>query len=273
MQIRTVLALSLVLVAAPAMANVYEDASTATFEFIEPVAGDVWGGARDVLYDNGPFVNMPGGGWGGADASVLQNSTLLMNTLGFGHQVYYNYLVTDDFTVPAGDMWSVETITFFAYQTGAPTSPSTMTAVHVQIWDNPPDMPGANLVFGDLVTNRLTGTAWSNCYRVTETTLTATNRPIMADVCSAPVVLGPGTYWVAWQTDGTLTSGPWAPPIAIWGQPTTGNGEQSLDGGVTYAPAVDSGSLTPQGFPFIISGTNLTGTEESTWGQVKALFR
>ena len=24
-----------------------------------------------------------------------------------------------------------------------------------------------------------------------------------------------GTYWIDWQTGGTLASGPWAPPIAI----------------------------------------------------------
>ena len=64
----------------------------------------------------------------------------------------------------------------------------------------------------------------------------------------------PGTYWLDWQSDGTGGSGPWAPPIAILGQNTTGNGLQSLDGGVTYGLAEDSGSLTQQGFPFVIYG-------------------
>ena len=47
---------------------------------------------------------------------------------------------------------------------------------------------------------------------------------------------------------------PWAPPIAILGQATTGNALQSLDGGVTYAALQDSGTLTDQGLPFVIYG-------------------
>ena len=35
-----------------------------------------------------------------------------------------------------------------------------------------------------------------------------------------------GTYWVDWQADGTLASGPWAPPVSILGQTTTGNALQ-----------------------------------------------
>jgi hypothetical protein len=64
-----------------------------------------------------------------------------------------------------------------------------------------------------------------------------------------------GTYWLAWQTDGTLASGPWAPPITIVGQTTTGNGLQSLAGTTTFAPANDGGTLTQQGFPFILEGS------------------
>ena len=79
-----------------------------------------------------------------------------------------------------------------------------------------------------------------------------------------------GTYWVAWQTDGTLSSGPWAPPVTILGQTTTGNGQQSITGG-PYAPVSDVGG---QGFPFIIEGqSGPISVESSSWTQVKALYR
>ncbi|MEZ4642505.1 MAG: hypothetical protein R3E31_07155 [Chloroflexota bacterium] len=35
-----------------------------------------------ILYDNGTLVNSPGTGAGGADESVLQSTSLTMNTLG-----------------------------------------------------------------------------------------------------------------------------------------------------------------------------------------------
>ncbi|MBM3320008.1 MAG: hypothetical protein FJY73_04965 [Candidatus Eisenbacteria bacterium] len=267
------LALSLALAATPCLANQVENANTAVFTYNPPVPGPTWSMPRAVLYDNGPLVNSPGTGFGGADESVLQ-SNLGMNTLGFGHQAQLQYLVTDDFTVPPGDSWNISTITFFAYQTNAVTNPSTMTAVYVEIWNGVPDAPGAVRIFGDKTTNRLVSSQWSNIYRVSSTAQGATNRPIMANVCSAPVVLGPGTYWIAWMTDGTLSSGPWAPPITINGQTTTGNGEQSLDNGATFEPALDSGTSTPQGFPFVIEGTSgSTSVEEKSWGAVKSQFR
>jgi hypothetical protein len=104
-------------------------------------------------------------------------------------------------------------------------------------------------VFGDLTTNRMTGTTWSNIYRVTQTTMTATNRPIMVNTVSCGTHLAPGTYWLDWTTSGSLGSGPWAPPITILGQTTTGNAMQYTTG---WAAAMDTGTLTQQGLPFTI---------------------
>jgi len=100
-------------------------------------------------------------------------------------------------------------------------------------------------------------TDWTNIYRVTEdTTGGNTARPIMYDtVDMGGMSLPAGDYWIAWQTDGTAASGPWAPPITINGQTTTGNGLQSTDNGGTWNPALDTGSQTQQGFPFVIEGT------------------
>lgn len=204
-----------------------------------------------VLYNNGPIVNSPATGAGGADESALQNSTLGMGTLGFGHQLSANNRVADDFVV-TGDGWFVDDITFFAYQTGSSTT-STMLGVNVRIWDGPPNDPQSTVVFGDTSTNRLASTIWSGVYRVTETTHGNASRPIMANVAHVGTFLPPGTYWVDWQTDGSLSSGPWAMPITINGQAVTGNGMQSLAG--TWGPANDGGTGTPQqGFPFVITG-------------------
>jgi hypothetical protein len=88
-----------------------------------------------------------------------------------------------------------------------------------------------------------------------DTAPTDTQRPVMADVASAGVFLDAGTYWVDWQTGGTLASGPWAPPVTINGQTTTGDGLQYNPTTATWGPALDSGTGTPQGMPFIIEGT------------------
>ena len=208
-----------------------------------------------ILYDNGPLINGLGTGVGGADESILQSISLGMSTIAFGHEVSSDNRVSDDFTISDANGWDVTTITFYAYQTDSSTT-STITHVIVRIWDGPPAQPGSTVVFGDTTTNLLTNTLWSGIYRVTETTTgTATSRPIMANIVNVNMHLDQGTYWLDWQTGGTLPSGPWAPPITINGQPSTGDGLQSLDAGVTYNAALDDGSGTPpQGFPFIVEG-------------------
>ena len=89
---------------------------------------------------------------------------------------------------------------------------------------------------------------------MTDTTLTNNNRPIMANVVTIDTFLPAGTYWLDWQTGGTLASGPWAPPVTILGQTATGNGLQSING-AAFTPALD-GAATQQDLPFVIEGSS-----------------
>lgn len=265
---RTLLAAVLVLaLLVPAMASNREDHWFAPGPgYTQHHPDVVWGGGRDVLWDNGPLINYA------PDQCMLQDTSLGMTTYGFGHQFDYQNWMADDFTIAVGDMWDIETITFFAYQTGS-TLTSTITGYHVLIFDGPPFEPTSSIVFGDTVTNVLQATAWSGVYRTLESAPGGTNRPIMANVCSTMVMLGPGTYYVVWQADGSLTSGPWAPPVAIWGEDTTGDAWQSTDDGVTWNYAVDGLTGTGQGMPFIVEGVHCTPVENVSWTSIKALYR
>lgn len=200
-----------------------------------------------LLYDNGPFVSAPGGGPGGSDGSVLVSP---MTTLGFGHSTTTAFRIADDFEVPVNEIWQIDSIVFYAYQTGSTTT-STFTAVNYRVWAGNPGT--GTVVFGDTATNRLTATYFTNCYRYSSTAV-GTTRPVMANRVSAGFALTEGTYWLDWASAGTLTSGPWALPITISGQQTTGNAFQR-DPNLVWNPANDNGSLTRQGFPFKIYGT------------------
>ena len=206
----------------------------------------------NLLYDNGPLVNNPGGGLGGADESVVQGS-LGMTSFGFNHDPE-EFRVSDDFTVSDTNGWTIDSLVFYAYQTFSGNA-STITRVSYQIWDGPPNDPGSSVVFGDLITDRLIETVWSNVYRVSEGTSGGnTDRPIMKNTVSAGTTLAAGTYWIDWVTEGTLTSGPWAPPITINGQTTTGNALQHTEASGTWANVMDAGTSAQQGFPFLIYG-------------------
>jgi hypothetical protein len=214
-----------------------------------PHRGPVWRHPAVVIYDNGPLITAPGGGFGGADLSALQTA-LGMGTFGF--TVNQNpFRLADDFTVPAAG-WQIDTITVFAYQTGSTTT-STFTSATLRIFNAQP--PGGTVIFGDTTTNRLGPTSFSNIYRALDTDPLNNQRPVMANVVTGPGVGGPlsaGTYWAEWGLTGSLASGPFAPPISILGQTTTGNALQ-FDG-ANYNALVDVG---PQGMPFILDGVVL----------------
>ena len=218
---------------------------------------------RTLLHDNGPFINSPGTGPNGTDQSILQNVTLGMNTLGAGIQFASNNRMADDIVV--SETWNVETITVYGYQTGSPTT-SSMTGGYIQVWDGDPTA-GGQVIWGDVVTNRMASTAWTNSYRLSEGT-PGTTRPIMSIVMATPdLVLEPGTYWIDYTLAGSLASGPWAPPITVNGQAVTGNAKQFLGSSSTWQDFLDTGTGTPaQGLPFLIEGTTGGGGGGCTHG-------
>ncbi len=214
------------------------------------------------LFNNGPLVNAPGAGAGGANVSHLHSG---MTTFGFGHALSAKYRVADDFTLPPGVTCYIDSIVFFAYQTNSTTT-STINHVNWAIWDASP-MAGGQIIAGDTTANDLDYTYWSGIYRTTEADLQNTQRPIMANrVSTTGLVLVSGTYWLSWQTGGITTlTGPWAPPVTITGVTNTGNAIQfdpTAPNNGAWNNIIDGGSNTQQGLPFFIYGT-ITGIAEN----------
>ena len=204
-----------------------------------------------LLFDNGTFVTAQGSGPSGADGSVLVSP---MTSYGSNNGNTYGYRVADDFTVPAGTSWKIDSILVFGYQTGSTTT-STFTGVNYRIWNGFPESANGSLAFGDTTTNKMVSTRWSGCYRYASTSV-GTTRPIMVEVLSGNVTLAPGKYWLDWQSIGSLSSGPWVPPVTITGQQITGDayvGEYHVWQAIT-----DGGTATALGMPFKIYGSTTT---------------
>jgi hypothetical protein len=232
----------------------------------EPYSGPVWNGPKYLLFDNGPIITSYGTGVGGADESIIDP---LETTNGFGCQWLDDIRLTDDFTVPAGATWEINSITLIGYQTGY-GPPSTITGCFIEIFDNEPEIGSS--VWGDLFSNVMTTTAWMNVYRVNQAgSGTNTDRPVMASVCEfgSPISLGEGTYWICFQQDGSEDSGPWCPPITINGQLETGNAIQYY--AAAWNRIEDSISGEYKGLPFILEGES-TDLQNDTWAGIKSIF-
>lgn len=221
-----------------------------------------------LLNTKGGLITGVGIGAGGADESQLQGN-LGLNTIGFSSNA--GFRLAQKFTVPAGG-WAIDKVTVYAYQTGSTTT-STFTGLNLRVWNGSPAISGSAVVFGDTTTNRMTSTAFSNIYRVTNTTSGATNRPIMAiDAGNLGMFLPAGTYWLDFQLSGSLGTGPFVPPLSTIGQTgvgvagdlvqlviSTGIWSNVADGALTTAP--QTVALTLVG---AAPGVTLTETAGST---------
>ncbi|NCA71313.1 MAG: hypothetical protein EOM91_14675 [Sphingobacteriia bacterium] len=206
-----------------------------------------------VLVQNGPLVDASGAGADGADASTVQTAIGLAAP-GFNFSQASGARLADDFVIDNCSGWQIDQIVFYGYQTGSGTT-STFTSLNLQIWKGLPGAAGSTLVFGDTTTNRLVQGTWSGIYRVLDTALTDTQRPIMELTADVGVFLPPGTYFLDWQAAGSLSSGPWAPPVTVAGVQATGNAGAFNPSAGTWGPLVDTGSAAaPQGLPFRIIG-------------------
>jgi hypothetical protein len=267
----TVLAL---MVATAAAGNVNEDINAPHIP-APPGNGPVWGGPDAlVLWDNGPLItgDCPNNNPPGAE------SALTGTLFGYGHAITAGIRLADNFTVPAGEEWNVQAITFFAYQTGGGPGPSTINNVNLVVWDGAPGT--GTIVCGDETTNLMILSAWAGIYRTNGAC--ASDRAVMADIILPPsgcpecpgfpgsLRLGPGEYYMDWQTGGTLGSGPWMPPITPEGagQPPNNNRDMQQEIGGIWGVVPDDG-------PFIIEGDfcGTTPVEAATWGQIKSTLR
>ena len=225
--------------------------------------------AQTVIYDNGPVMNLPGGGAGGADVSHIHDG---MNLYGSNHSLSLGYRVADEFVVPAGETWTIDSLVFFAYQTNSPIT-SSLTEINVRIWDGVPEDVGSTVVFGDDVTNLMITSEWSGIYRTADfgspncDPATCTARPIMRSATIIGTTLTAGTYWVDWQTGGSLSSGPWIPQLNFGiGVTTTGNALQYVPSTLLWQAMEDtvpaSMGYEPQGVPFMVVGSITVGVQE-----------
>ncbi len=187
------------------------------------------------------FVTHPGAMANGADASWKTGSQK-----GFGA----GGVVADDFTCEV--LTTINEIEVYAYQAGSSTT-SAITGLYVQIYNGNPINDGV-VVWGDLETNLMTSTSFTNCYRGSYGNTTDTSRPIMSVTASGlDITLEPGTYFLVYRISRLSgTSQPFFVPYCLPEIGNTGDGLVLNQG--TWEYIIDIGTHTPWGFAFRLLG-------------------
>jgi len=237
------------------------------------------GPAPPIIYDNGPLAtgtlsNSGAMAPAGNEWSEVQNETGNMtesNTLsGVSCSVTATvFRCADDFTVPPGETWTIDEVIVYAYQTGFAGATSPFTAAQYRIWDGIPDDPGSTVLSGDETTNQLISSDDAFLFRIFNSAVPppgatpGTTRHLWVNRIgvSPSAVLGPGTYWVDWNTNINGVSGHFAPPVTIPGvRGLAGwNARQRVGGGV-WNDVIDAGNPGtapdfPLDFPFKLAGS------------------
>lgn len=182
------------------------------------------GAWAEEIYNNGPYVTHPDAHVSGADVSLAQDETYPGYTaLGFAAGPAYR--VADDFSVPLGHIFIVDSLTLYAYQTGS--GDAAFSDVRVSIWLGPPEGTGSTKVFDGTASNAL-GSSTPDAYRAAQSMsdeFSNTERRIKRLKVAVPnVSLTSNQYWVDWQLTGPLVGESFTPPVSILGQPFTAAG-------------------------------------------------
>jgi hypothetical protein len=216
----------------------------------------------EPFFANGPIVTNEGVGFGQADISRTNISTLGSTVTPAGTAT--NFRIADDFAItdPAG--WTINDVIVYGYITGLyPNFPprSPWTGASVNIWNGQPGAAGSSIV---ATSTSMTATGFSGVYRVSAAgPANNTERPIgYARVDFGNLFLPAGTYWLDYQLTGShlgATAGFASYVMDVdFGLITTrtGNGRQLTATGWTevLVPAGDPAAQTVA-FPFAIHGS------------------
>jgi subtilisin-like proprotein convertase family protein len=206
--------------------------------------------ASAQVYTNGPLSTGATSSNGtAAPAGYTWSEVQAGNTnAGFGANITANLTVADNFTVPAGPSWNINTVKFYAYSTGYTGTTSPFVDVRVQIFNTDPSVGAPTPVFGNLTTNRLASSTNANMYRIFNAT-PGTTRTIWEVTANLNVTLAPGTYWMEWQLgNGGLSN--FSPSVTVVGQVTTpgANAKQHDLAAGTWISLVDG--VNAQDMPF-----------------------
>ena len=222
-----------------------------------------------VVHNNGPIVTHPGEGPNGTDASALQIDSETRNwglyRYGFDHTVGNATWIADDFTIDsiATEAW-IETITFFAFEEPTPqyflesgrigSVQKSVLSLNLDILNGPPNETNDNVVASFPAC--LMSSSPSGIYRVPEDNLQETSREIMANVCRVEWTLGPGTYWLRWQTaTDSQSMEAHSPQVTFLESPGASNANAMVYDGFYWTQARDGGDdVHQQDFPFVIEG-------------------
>lgn len=209
-------------------------------------------------YKNGEFITgtTTSGGTAAVDGNSWSEMESTDGNVGYGANKLLNQILADDFTVPANEVWKINGLDFFVYQTNFVGAAGPVGNLAFEIYTSNPSVVGAKKIFGDLTTNRMTGSAGTQTYRIINNTPNLARRIFKITAGIQELTLKPGTYWVVWRSLAQDSQAHFYVPNKKGTESTDigNNAIQSVDN--VWKNVVDGEKK--QDFPFVLNGTKTT---------------
>ena len=209
------------------------------------------------LYDNGSFTTGPVAengtvaptGYEWSETQHEAGNPAVVNAIsGFAVTRSAGFQVADDFTVPLGRQWLLSSVVVFGFETDYEQVESPFAEFYFRVWDGPPGAAGSAVVYGDVVTNRLSGSADALTYRIFNTAYptampTGTRRRVwqVRAALPVPLKLPAGTYWLSWQAAVRDGGTNFAVPVTKRGVRTAADANALNFFNNSWMPATDEG--------------------------------
>lgn len=207
----------------------------------------------------------------------------------FGYSAYYladgstSFAMSDDFEVPAGEVWNVSSFDFFIYQTNYAGVVPPIDELRVQVYSGNPSAGG--VVFAGNLTANVYDAANSvdaliyrtgNSVTPAPGTTPGTTRKLWKVRGTLVTDLPAGIYWVVFQGHATNNAAFFSPPVTVSGfRGLPGwNGQQLTVPTMAWSNIIDAGNPAtapdfPQAMAFLVNGTVL-GVNESEYSTLVA---
>lgn len=201
-------------------------------------------------YSNGPLSTGTTSSDGTTAPTGYTWSELQAGNTNFGFGATNGNSLADDFTVPAGEKWTISSVDVFGFQDG---TEQPFATCQIRIFGGGEPGAGGSVIFGDLTTNVKTSATDALTYRINN--FPNTDRKIWKLTSTISKELSSGTYWLNFAAKAIDGSYAFFPAVTVVGQasPANANGKQYLGSSSTWKNLVDNGSGTAQAVPFILT--------------------
>lgn len=215
-------------------------------------------GLVNKIYDNGPLSTGNLNSATPQDAAPAGKSwSEIQLTNGFYGFGTTPNLSADDFIVPPGESWKIDSIKTYCYHSGYTLAVSPVYATRIRIWKGEPDQVGSAIIVGDTSTNVLRSSTSSNIFRISKgdnNLLREIWENTSAFNSAISLTLTEGVYWLEVVHYASNDFATYIPPVTVTGQlnKSGANAITKNRTGGAYTKIADSNSDAIQDIPFKI---------------------